>query len=584
MRSFLSSIQPRFTGPSFITAVALTALAVSCTVQGTGYTPPGDGDGDSNGVGGDAPGGSTSSSGDGDGDGDGDVGSGGNVGTPDCEKGDERACNDCGRQECDEDTLKWSDCHADAEPVCLEGAEREICDENGNLRTEACDNDDETNCSVSCDDVDGVGTCVFTAKDADDDGYSSAACEAAPGDDCDDTTDLVSPFSNEICDGLDNDCDGHVDVLDKSVDISGSDLRLGVSNGVTLNLDEVDITWHEGQFFLLAADTSQNIHSGYARTDGVADLHEPALFVSDSMNVHNSARVVSSGDTLAALIMHDGFGGAGVGFAILDPSGTIVDEFGSFGGRHGGEITSDGVDFFVSTISGATGVNPKAEFHHVQLNADDNRSGALSRTDMPGLIGYMNSAHSGGATVTVFTDTSVTPRTMQLMRATDTALQGPIQLSDDGQMGDITTLSNGNFAIAWATKDGFSLQIRRSNGSTVVCSKDTAFGNGVLDSLDSVAVAQSDLGILVLSADSGGSVGKLSLFVFDESCNMRSEQGDDLYYPSPAYDYHDNELPYLPRLAVGGGHVALAWSAQRSDDNTISRSYVRVLSETMCEE
>jgi len=46
--------------------------------------------------------------------------------------------------------------------------------------------------------------------DADGDGYADIACG---GTDCDDTNVLVFPGANEICDGLDNDCDGAIDEL-----------------------------------------------------------------------------------------------------------------------------------------------------------------------------------------------------------------------------------------------------------------------------------------------------------------------------------------------------------------------------------
>jgi hypothetical protein len=294
--------------------------------------------------------------------------------------------------------------------------------------------------------------------------------------------------------------------------------------------------------------------------------------------------VASSGNDLAAIVAHDGRSGAGLGFSLLNPSGTVIQEFGSLGASHQGEITSDGNNFFLAAISGSTGVTPNFEFHHLEISADNERSGVVGREDMPGSIKYANAARANGATAVVYTDTSEESPSVQLMRASGDALQGPLQLADAAQMGDVTALASGNFAFAWATADGFDFQIRRSNGTTVVCSADAEFGDGTLDEMDSVAIAQSDLGILVLAADSGGEVGQMALFVFDEECALLSEAGDELYYASPGYDYHDNELPYLPRIAVGDGHIALAWTAELSNDATKTRVYVRVMPETMCEE
>ena len=65
-------------------------------------------------------------------------------------------------------------------------------------------------------------------KDVDEDGFGDdeivIACEVPEGSwsleggDCDDTQDIVSPATPEICDGQDNDCDGLIDDDDEDVD------------------------------------------------------------------------------------------------------------------------------------------------------------------------------------------------------------------------------------------------------------------------------------------------------------------------------------------------------------------------------
>lgn len=68
--------------------------------------------------------------------------------------------------------------------------------------------------------------------DADGDGYGVAgqsivSCEA-PDDyvdnylDCDDTSSLIFPDATEVCDGMDNDCDGLIDQLDDDLDTSNA--------------------------------------------------------------------------------------------------------------------------------------------------------------------------------------------------------------------------------------------------------------------------------------------------------------------------------------------------------------------------
>ncbi len=81
---------------------------------------------------------------------------------------------------------------------------------------EICD-DADNDCDGSVDE--GVGLTWYA--DADGDGYgdanaTAAACTmpagySANGDDCDDNTAATSPAAYEICDGLDNNCDGTID-------------------------------------------------------------------------------------------------------------------------------------------------------------------------------------------------------------------------------------------------------------------------------------------------------------------------------------------------------------------------------------
>ncbi len=95
------------------------------------------------------------------------------------------------------------DCN-DACPTCYPAAE-EICD--------ALDND----CDGSIDE----GLTVTIWRDADGDGFGNGPsrrddCEIPAGyvengDDCNDASDVVNPDADEICDGLDNDCNGSVD-------------------------------------------------------------------------------------------------------------------------------------------------------------------------------------------------------------------------------------------------------------------------------------------------------------------------------------------------------------------------------------
>ncbi|MFT4976292.1 MAG: hypothetical protein ACI8S6_002188, partial [Myxococcota bacterium] len=91
--------------------------------------------------------------------------------------------------------------------------------------TEVCDEADN-NCDGTTDE--GVTTTYYADEDADSFGVSDTTTEACslptgyaatPGD-CDDTADTIRPDAAEICNSIDDDCDGLTDDDDDSVDTS----------------------------------------------------------------------------------------------------------------------------------------------------------------------------------------------------------------------------------------------------------------------------------------------------------------------------------------------------------------------------
>ena len=89
-----------------------------------------------------------------------------------------------------------------------EPIETEVCDEFDNDRDAAIDEDDAADASTWYADSDGDG---YGDVDA-----AAVACEVPSGHvadatDCDDSTADASPEETEICDSIDNDCDGEAD-------------------------------------------------------------------------------------------------------------------------------------------------------------------------------------------------------------------------------------------------------------------------------------------------------------------------------------------------------------------------------------
>jgi hypothetical protein len=132
-------------------------------------------------------------------------------------------------EDCDPDTLGGLDTDGDTfiDARCCNGA---TCGDDCNDAVRGANPDATEACNGIDDDCDGMvddGLLVTVYRDADGDGHGDASmsrmgCGARAGyvlddRDCDDTNALRSPSLPEVCDGIDNDCDGTPDPADSPV-------------------------------------------------------------------------------------------------------------------------------------------------------------------------------------------------------------------------------------------------------------------------------------------------------------------------------------------------------------------------------
>ncbi len=103
-----------------------------------------------------------------------------------------------------------ADAHPEATEVC-DGIPDNDCDGHEIVWDVDHDGDGWTSCAGDCDEADAA----VHPEDLDGDGYSP--CEG----DCDDSTIDVSPDAEEVCDGIDTDCDGELPADEADVDGDG---------------------------------------------------------------------------------------------------------------------------------------------------------------------------------------------------------------------------------------------------------------------------------------------------------------------------------------------------------------------------
>ena len=191
--------------------------------------------------------------------------------TPSGETVDENGCSDS-QKDSDNDGV------TDATDTCADTPSGETVDENGCSDSQKdSDNDGVTDATDTCADTPSGETvdengCSDSQKDLDEDGFIGS-------EDCDDTNDTINPNAIEVCDGVDNNCDGVIDEQGCNNPPSISEVILSPSNPrkddtilTSVNADDIDgdILTYEYKWFINSQQInteSSILANGFVKND-----------------------------------------------------------------------------------------------------------------------------------------------------------------------------------------------------------------------------------------------------------------------------------------------------------------------------
>ncbi|HEU4614666.1 MAG TPA: putative metal-binding motif-containing protein [Kofleriaceae bacterium] len=271
--------------------------------------------------------------------------------------------------------------------------------------------------------------------DSDGDGYGDAAvageqhCDAPDGfvaraGDCDDQDAAVHPEATEICDAVDNNCDGAIDDADPAVDLTmaGTFFRDADGDGVGVASETKKACVKPADYAASSGDCD----------DGAAAIHPGAAEVCDQIDNDCDALVdiddpdldTSTAQTFYPDLDHDGYGAGTAMLACNAPSGYVLvdgDCDDADGSSHpGGTELCDGADndcdggidgtaaqpnqcsALVGTYMGSYGHLTQEKLGSTVINSmscSGTGSASLMLNRTPALQGTFTCVYSGGLTL-----------------------------------------------------------------------------------------------------------------------------------------------------------------------------------------
>lgn len=401
-------------------------------------------------------------------------------------------------------------------------------------------------CNAVCEEQTAGPRCVTRAADADADGHGTSRCQEAFGDDCDDGDSRVHAGAPELCDTLDNDCDGSTDLSD------GVPLQAA---SVALDGFSPSVVWSEhhaafGVMWVGRSESANQLRGATLTTDAVLRPW-PVTSLSSTSAAYLSPVLIDDGSGFAAIYQTGNRGGQLGHFASIDSDGTA----------HYRDVDALHTDIIHRKDGGFSLAGDAAGLLRVELLLIDGGSAYSTYEDVTPLSPRIATVDSTDAVIWQVKNTTLVDGLL-LQGSEEIAFRfGPTE----GASPDITSAGE-DFVAAWSTRNGMALQRMRIGGSLPCIGADVALPAAAMTDR-ALAIASTDHHSFVLVTDKLN--GAVSLLRFDDQCRWIDQATLDSDAPAAS----------RPSISVGGGHVAACWSEGTSEDH----SECRVMGIELCD-